>query len=139
MKAGSSKLSQSFGSLSVYFSRHRIALKCLDYQDKTLLTSAVAGPVALQLRLLSSLGYKCVPVGLDVLVQIQDLCLMPFASSLSRRFITMNSFKSRFPTIESSTSNVKSKKPLVRQAVSDHRTRLSLSLSSSQTKKNQDW
>jgi hypothetical protein len=41
----------------------RIALKCLDYQDKTLLTNSVSGSVALQLRLLNSLGYKCVPVG----------------------------------------------------------------------------
>ena len=40
----------------------RITLKCLDYQDKTLLTSSVSGSVALQLRLLNSLGYKSVPV-----------------------------------------------------------------------------
>jgi hypothetical protein len=45
----------------------RIALKCLDYQDKTLLTNSVSGSVALQLRLLNSLGYKCVPVMFRIL------------------------------------------------------------------------
>ncbi len=47
----------------------RIALKCLDYQDKTLLTNSVSGSVALQLRLLNSLGYKCVPVGFKSLTK----------------------------------------------------------------------
>lgn len=41
----------------------RVAIKCLDYPDKTLLTNSLAGSVALQLRLLNSLGYKCIPVG----------------------------------------------------------------------------
>jgi hypothetical protein len=49
-------------ALLIFIRLIRIALKCLDYQDKTLLTNSVSGSVALQLRLLNSLGYKCVPV-----------------------------------------------------------------------------
>jgi hypothetical protein len=51
--------------LFIFIYINRIALKCLDYQDKTLLTNSVSGSVALQLRLLNSLGYKCVPVCLE--------------------------------------------------------------------------
>jgi hypothetical protein len=49
-------------ALLIFIRLIRIALKCLDYQDKTLLTNSVSGSVALKLRVLNSLGYKCVPV-----------------------------------------------------------------------------
>jgi hypothetical protein len=65
----------------------RIALKCLDYQDKTLLTNSVSGSVALQLRLLNSLGYKCVPVGFESFTKKNYRTFFPH----QYRFIMMNS------------------------------------------------
>lgn len=53
----------TFNKIRIDENRFKIALKCLDYQDKTLLTNSVSGSVALQLKLLNSLGYKCIPVG----------------------------------------------------------------------------
>ena len=62
MKIVLSKLCNNHRIFNLYFNSIRIALKCLDYQDKTLFTESISGSVALQLRLLNSLGYKCVPV-----------------------------------------------------------------------------
>lgn len=53
---------RTFWSETTKESRTRIALTCLDYQDKTLLTNSISGPIAFQLKLLKSLGYRCVPV-----------------------------------------------------------------------------
>ncbi|CAF3689928.1 unnamed protein product [Rotaria socialis] len=61
----------TFNKIRMDENNFKIALKCLDYQDKTLLTKSVSGSVALQLRLLNSLGYKCVPIDYDEFIKIQ--------------------------------------------------------------------
>ncbi|CAF4847378.1 unnamed protein product [Rotaria sp. Silwood1] len=63
----------TFNKIRIDENNFKIALKCLDYQDKTLLTKSVSGSVALQLRLLNSLGYKCVPIDYDEFIKIQVL------------------------------------------------------------------
>ncbi len=74
---------------------NRIALKCLDYQDRTLLTNSVSGSVALQLKLLNSLGYKCVPVCFEFYSKQNHLTFY-FVS----RFIMMNLLKYKYQMIE---------------------------------------
>jgi len=49
----------------------KIVLKCLSYQDKTLITDSISGPVNFQVKLLNSLGYKCVLFHWDEFVKIQ--------------------------------------------------------------------
>ncbi|CAF3829191.1 unnamed protein product [Adineta steineri] len=61
----------TFNKVRIDENRYKIALKCLDYQDKTLLTNSISGSIALQLRLLNSLGYKCVPIHYDEFIKIQ--------------------------------------------------------------------
>ncbi|CAF3537133.1 unnamed protein product [Rotaria sordida] len=61
----------TFNKIRIDENNFKIALKCLDYQDKTLLTKSVSGSIALQLRLLNSLGYKCVPIDYDEFIKIQ--------------------------------------------------------------------
>ncbi|CAF1013353.1 unnamed protein product [Rotaria sordida] len=61
----------TFNKIRIDENNFKIALKCLDYQDKTLLTNSVSGSIALQLRLLNSLGYKCVPIDYDEFIKIQ--------------------------------------------------------------------
>ncbi|CAF1091432.1 unnamed protein product [Adineta ricciae] len=61
----------TYNKVRIDDSRFKVALKCLDYQDKTLITNSVSGPIALQLRLLNSLGYKCVPIHYDEFMKIQ--------------------------------------------------------------------
>ncbi|CAF2673913.1 unnamed protein product [Rotaria sp. Silwood2] len=63
----------TFNKIRIDENNFKIALKCLDYQDKTLLTKSISGSVALQLRLLNSLGYKCVPIDYDEFIKIQVL------------------------------------------------------------------
>lgn len=61
----------TFNKVRIDQNRFKVAIKCLDYQDKTLLTNSVSGSIALQLRLLNSLGYKCVPIHYDEFMKIQ--------------------------------------------------------------------
>ncbi|UJR30035.1 hypothetical protein I4U23_017580 [Adineta vaga] len=61
----------TFNKMRIDENRYKIALKCLDYQDKTFITNSVSGSIALQLRLLNSLGYKCVPIHYDEFMKIQ--------------------------------------------------------------------
>lgn len=78
MKIDSSEFNE-LCDVFMWFSIGRIALKCLDYQDKTLLTNSVSGSVALQLKLLNLLGYKCIPVSLSTLHRAKfSICFFLF-------------------------------------------------------------
>ncbi len=109
----------------------RIALKCLDYQDKTLLTNSVSGSVALQLRLLNSLGYKCVPVGFESSTKRnhQTFFLHQY------RFIMMNSSKIQVVNDRAKYIQRKIKEAVSSSSSLDHQLNTSLTTQ----KSNEDW